>query len=135
LLYDALLIQKGCVVKKDNLEQSNLSLKKIVFSDEEKIALCKNWQASDLTFSAFCAKHRVSKSSIYKWQKIFFPLCKEQEVPSFIKLQPATQESIEPVKISIELKLNHGLSLNLSLPANHAALLIKELNHATPIIR
>jgi hypothetical protein len=102
-------------------------------TEEEKLALCKRWQASGLSQKAFCEQNGVAKSSLYKWHKKFC-LNAESTLPGFARLNTVSEQSTQE-KVSMELKLPNGAILQLSLSSNDVFALIQDLSHAATIVR
>ena len=119
------------------MNKEKLSRKRMItlISDEEKIALCKNWKASKLSLVKFCNLHAISKSSLYGWYKKFFSFNEVKDPPAFTPLTPRVSTTDESEKISIELKLSNGAVLHLKVSERLALNLIQEISDATKAIR
>jgi len=80
-------------------------------------ALLEEFNTSELTKSAFCKKHRIATSSLYRWQQLF---AEHVGVTDFVDVtQPLSSTPLPPPAPSgdndwqVELELGAGIVLRL----------------------
>ena len=81
-------------------------------------ALLEEFNSSGLTKSAFCTKHQIATSSLYRWQRLFVE--QAGEVTDFIDVtQPLSGTPLPPTTPvrdnawQVELELGTGIVLRL----------------------
>lgn len=95
------------------------------YSDTEKQAVIKHWQASGLSKAEFCRREGIGESRFYSWTR-----------PVNMNLSDSTQKksSLTPVKISgpsnalnrgtnIMIDLKNGMRITLPMPSNTQVIL------------
>jgi len=104
------------------------------FSIEEKKAYSIAWKNSDLSLSDFCKSHGISKSALYQWSHQFK---KENSVSDFLPLSaPINPSTTNMTQLIIHSCAdNHPIELKISIPEDRVIPFIKEICHATSVIR
>ena len=96
--------------------QPNLkSRTRVMRTQSQWKALLKEFNSSGLTKSAFCKKHRIATSSLYRWQQLFA----EHAAPTdFIDVTQPLSRTAAPAGAGdndwqVELELGAGIVLRL----------------------
>ena len=91
---------------------------RVTRSQDQWKALLEEFTTSGLTKSAFCKRHRIATSSLYRWQRLFAE--QSGEVTDFIDVTPPLSINPSPSPApagdndwQVELELGPGFVLRL----------------------
>lgn len=89
---------------------------RIMRTQEQWRALLEEFNTSGLTRAAFCKKHRIATSSLYRWQQLFEHVSDADFIDVTEPLANAPQSHPDPVRDNdwqVELELGDGIVLRL----------------------
>lgn len=115
----------------ENPSKSNNPSKKR-YSAQDKRAYCELWRKSTLTKIEFCKLNGISKSSLYRWmQDIAF-----KEPSTFSQVVIHNEDNSQNVSnTAIEIVLPNEVRLKMCIEFQHLRAIIREVSHASAIIR
>ena len=119
-------------IKLNDRVKKAINTKKLTW--EEKKIICEQWKQSGKSKAQFCKEEGISFQTFWGWCNRLWPDAKLPSRPGLTPVRVIDKLPMEPL-IEVEVLISNQATLKMSLPLSSLGKLIKELYHATAIIR